>query len=153
MKLTIYQKLNDLFRIFLYEKIDNFIHLDFKEFFQNLDYKINIRDKLLENDFINIAENYCKEFNIDSTIIDKEIAFFSLKNRDFEKGRLYFKKILFDEKTISSNDNFETLSKEETLIIVEDIIKISKAQYIFTLKEFLILESLLLKYQFQNKLK
>ena len=153
MKLTIYQKLNDLFRIFLYEKIDNFIHLDFKEFFQNLDYKINIRDKLLENDFINIAENYCKEFNIDSTIIDKEIAFFSLKNRDFEKGRLYFKKILFDEKTISSNDNFETLSKEETLIIVEDIIKISKAQYIFTLKEFLILESLLLKYQFQNNLK
>ena len=152
-KLVIYKKLSKLFRKFLYEKIDNFIHLDFKEFFQNLDYKINIRDKLLENDFINIAEKYCKEFDIDSTIIDKEIAFFSLKNRNFEKGRLYFKKILFDEKTNLPNDNYETLTKEETLLVVEDIIKITQGEFIFTLKEFLTIESILLKNQFDNNIK
>lgn len=141
-KLDIYEKLVELFKEFIYHGIDDLIDLELDKFYKEDQYKEMVRDKLIDNDYLNLAVKYCNELNIDSKRIDLKLGLFSLKNRNFSAARKGFEKILLSNslrkssqitnihKGLSSNlVNLNNLSCEEHDDVVNQIINILQGSF------------------------
>jgi hypothetical protein len=141
-KLDIYEKLVSLFKEFIYQGIDDLIDLELEKFYTEDQYKEIVRDKLIDNDYINLAVKYCKELNIDSRRIDFKLGLFSLKNRNFVNAREGFEKILTPnlnrrrtQSVVSNQSHSRNNTDLEHDEIVNQIIKILQGSFNLKIEE------------------
>lgn len=153
-KLNIFKKLTLLFRKFILKGIDSLINLELENYYSvenNINLN-NIRDVLIDNDYLNLANLFCSELEIDSSRVDLELGLFCLKNRKFEEARMFFEKILGKKQIFSSNSNKSNVfvnNKNEN--VTEKIISILQGNFNLRLAEINKIHQYLL-FRFSNKL-
>jgi hypothetical protein len=109
-KIIFMKKINNFFKIVLLHNIGDIIKYDYEQYYYEISFQQNLRDVLIENDYLDLAEKLCEELKIDCSKVDLELGLFALKNRDFNKAKKYFKKLvsnqnnIFDENSNSKNN-------------------------------------------------
>ncbi len=79
-----------------------------------------------------LAQKYCDELNINSSVVDLELGLYLLKNRNFEEARKRFEKILLPSGDVEKSPINRQSSSEYTLDhknIVNKIIKILQGSF------------------------